>query len=65
MYIAVTLILLLLGTWPMVNAQKVANSVCGDATGESNSRYTVGNIVWMIVASMLWVLTVVGVFAAP
>jgi len=59
---AVTVCLILLSTLAMSNAQVVANKACRDANGSSNARISIGNILWMIVGGLYWVLILIGLF---
>jgi len=43
------------------NAQRVANIAANDPRGESNSRWSTGNYLWMAVILVVWVLVFVGI----
>lgn len=59
--------LLLLG--PLVvcfaSAQQKINEACGDPQGETNSKFTAGNYIWMILGVLMWVLIGAGFFMTP
>jgi len=42
-------------------AQKVANYAAGDEDGENNTSYSVGNIVWLVIGGLLWLITIASV----
>jgi len=46
------------------NAQKVANIVSNDPTGHSNSRWTIGNYLWLVICLGFWALIGLGLFYA-
>jgi hypothetical protein len=40
--------------------QRAANAACGDPDGRTNSRFTAGNIVWLVLGAVFWLLIVIG-----
>ena len=38
----------------------LAVAACGDPAGESNSRLTGANWVWLILGGFLWILVIIG-----
>lgn len=40
-------------------AQRVINRVCGDPEGRSNARFTLLNIVWLVLGGLLWLMALV------
>lgn len=50
--------------FPLLAAQKAANSAAGDPQGESNNTLTAANIVWMVVGVLLWLLVLLGLYVA-
>lgn len=49
---------------PLHAAQGMVNIACGDPTGASNSRMSVGNVVALLVGALFWLFVVVG-FTLP
>jgi hypothetical protein len=49
---------------PLYTVQRHANLACGDPSGESNSEFSVSNIVFVILGVILWLLILLGL-AAP
>lgn len=47
------------------SAQEKINEACGDPQGESNSKLTVGNYIWMALGVLMWALIGVGLFMTP
>jgi len=43
-------------------AQEKVNEACGDPMGESNSRFTGANYVWIVLGVLFWALVGVGIF---
>jgi hypothetical protein len=56
----ITLILLILRGFGLLNAQLAINESCGDPLGESNSRFTLWNYLWAVTGGMLLLLAVIG-----
>lgn len=48
--------------FPLLAAQKAANSAAGDPDGDSNSALTAANIIWMVVGVLLWLLVLLGLY---
>jgi hypothetical protein len=44
------------------SAQQKINEACGDPLGESNSRFTAANYIWMLIGVLLWTLVGAGIF---
>jgi hypothetical protein len=44
-------------------AQEHINAACGDAQGQGNDQLTTANIVWCVIGAVLWLCTLIGVFA--
>lgn len=53
----------LLATFLLLPAQKAINAVCGDDAGNSNSKLTVANWVWMVLGGIFWLLILIGTYA--
>lgn len=47
-------------TYSMAEGQKVANLANNDPSGSKNSRFTIANILWMIVGGLFWLMVAVG-----
>ena len=47
----------------MLRAQRAINFVCDDPDGQSNSRFTLGNWVWIVLGGLVWILTFLGFYA--
>lgn len=45
-----------------MQAQQMINLSCNDPDGESNSRFTKANYVWITLGVIMWVLVIVGFF---
>jgi len=45
-----------------LNAQQMINVACGDPDGESNSRFTQANYVWIGLGAIAWILILIGTF---
>ncbi|MBC3882624.1 DUF4234 domain-containing protein [Undibacterium sp. LX40W] len=45
-----------------LRAQKMINLSCNDVDGESNAKFTGGNIAWIVAGSLFWLLVFVGLF---
>lgn len=43
-------------------AQDKINEACGDPRGESNSRFTGANYVWIFIGVLIWILVGIGIF---
>lgn len=56
----------LLLLWPLAtcfaSAQVRINEACGDPLGESNSKLTVANYVWIVLGVVFWALIGIGLF---
>jgi hypothetical protein len=48
----------------LYNAQAYINKSCGDVDGSANTQLTPANFVWMAIGIVVWVFTVIGMFAA-
>lgn len=46
-------------------AQVRLNEACGDPLGESNSKFTAANYIWMVLGGLIWALVGVGLFVNP
>jgi hypothetical protein len=49
---------------PLLAGQRAANRAEGDGEGMSNSELTAANIAWMVVGALLWLLLLIGTYAA-
>ncbi|OZG71791.1 hypothetical protein BTA51_19375 [Hahella sp. CCB-MM4] len=58
----VSLALLPVSAWLLCKAQQVINVACNDPEGQSNSQFTVANIIWLIIGALFWVLIFLGLF---
>ena len=61
-YYGLWLASLIVPVWVISNAQRVANLACDDAQGETNSKWTLGNTLWLGACVVLWALAIVGLF---
>lgn len=52
--VAGSVVFLLLPLWPMLAAQHRANALAGDATGSSNSHFSVANIFFTLIGITAW-----------
>lgn len=48
----------------LYTAQRAINLAEGDSAGSTNSRFTPANIAWLVFGVLLWVLILLGLFAA-
>lgn len=48
--------------WPLYQAQRAANAACGDPDGESNSRLTWANWLWIIAGMAFWLFVGIGMY---
>lgn len=53
-----------LGLYPLYNAQKVANLINNDENGAKNSNFTGLNWFFMILGGILWLMSLLGVYAS-
>lgn len=44
-------------------AQRAINVAAGDANGARNGRFTGANIAWLVLGGVIWLLTVLGIYA--
>lgn len=49
--------------WIMLSAQKVANVACNDPAGESNSKLTLTNYLWIILGMLMWLVIAIGMYS--
>lgn len=62
-YIEIGVLAVLLPTGLLLkNVQAEINARCGDANGASNASFSVANIIWCVVGSVLWLLALAGIF---
>jgi hypothetical protein len=48
----------------LLRAQQAANLAAGDPEGTHNSRLTLANIAWLILGTLLWLLSLLGLYMA-
>ncbi len=60
--ILIPIALLPISAWILCKAQKAINFVCNDPEGTSNNQFTATNIIWLIIGTILWLLTLLGLF---
>ncbi len=46
--------------WALYSAQKAANVAGSDTAGDSNSRMTRTNILWLVLLGLVWILVILG-----
>jgi hypothetical protein len=56
------LTLLLIAGWVLWRVQQAINVACGDPEGEANSAFTAANFAWLVFGTLLWILTISGIF---
>lgn len=62
-YTDIASIFLIFVMLPMfLRAQKMINLSCHDADGDSNAKFTGGNIAWIVLGVLFWILIFVGLF---
>ncbi|MGK9066162.1 MFS transporter permease [Stutzerimonas chloritidismutans] len=52
----------LLNVFPLIAMQRKANLACGDEHGQSNARFTLANLAWMLLGLVWWALAMFGFF---
>ena len=57
-----SVLLIPVGAWVLLRAQKAINLACEDPQGSSNSSLTVGNWIWMILGGLMWLLVAFGLY---
>jgi hypothetical protein len=48
--------------WQLFRTQKLINTVCGDANGENNTKFTPLNYFWMALGLVLWALVFISLY---
>ena len=56
------LLLIPVSAWILLPAQRAINTACSDPAGSSNASLTLGNWVWIVLGSLLWLLVLVGLY---
>lgn len=46
----------------MYKAQIAINHACNDIEGESNSKFTAQNIIWMVLGGIFWAIVLLGIY---
>jgi hypothetical protein len=60
---ALALLTLLPMAYALLQAQRAANSVCGDPKGDGNRYFTAANYLWLIFGFALWALIAIAMLA--
>jgi len=56
----VTILVSLACAMPLVTFQKMANRASGDSLGQGNAQFTWANVLWILLGTIIWALTLIG-----